>query len=286
MQRHWHLAGLTMLVLSTLAWADDPPQAKEKDKDIGKSYSVPFRLTDSGHIMVRAKINGKGPFNFIVDTGAPLVYVSLPAAKKAGITPEKKGQNKVAKFEIEGGPAHTDLKCQVETPFQLEGMNATGIAGIELHGMIGYTLLSHYKMEIDLTKDRMTWTKLDFTPPAPQPFGGKGADLSMIGKLLKFLAMMSDNKGPQPPELRGFIGVELGSKGKGVVLEAVLAKSPAAAAGILAGDQLLAVQGKAVASPAEVSHALAKVRPAQTVVFRVMRAGETREITITAGEGL
>src|SRR5258708_2259043 len=79
MQRYWLFAAVVALAFApALVWAGDPPKAK----DVGKAYSIPYRLTDSGHIMVRVKINGKGPFNFIVDTGAPLVYVTLPVAKK------------------------------------------------------------------------------------------------------------------------------------------------------------------------------------------------------------
>jgi len=120
------------------------------------------------------QINGKGPYNFIVDTGAPLVYISVPVAKKIGLTAEPKSSATVERIEIEGGPVQTKFKCLVETPFQLEGMNALGLAGVELHGIIGYSLLARYKLEIDLTKDRMTWTKLDFVPPAPESIAKAG----------------------------------------------------------------------------------------------------------------
>jgi serine protease Do len=281
MKKHWVLAGLALAIVPALVWADDPP----KDKDIGKVYTIPYRLTDSSHIMVRAKINGKGPFNFIVDTGAPLVYLSIPIANKLGIKAEKKGQNTVARFELEGGPVHTDLKCLVDTPPQIEGMNALGLAGLELHGIMGYALLSHYKMEIDLTKDKMTWTKLDFTPPAPQQSGITGGGLDMLGKFMKFLKMF-DSTGPAQPELRGFVGVELTDKAMGVEVRGVLPKSPAANAKVQVGDLVRLVQGKAVASSAEVMAALAKVQAGEPVVLVVDRAGASKEIKITAGEGL
>ena len=35
----------------------------------------------------------------------------------------------IDRLDIEGGPVHTKFKCVVETPFQLEGMNAMGMAG-------------------------------------------------------------------------------------------------------------------------------------------------------------
>ena len=33
-----------------------------------------------------------------------------------------------------------------------------GFAGAELHGIIGYNVLARYRMEIDFTRDKMTWT--------------------------------------------------------------------------------------------------------------------------------
>lgn len=39
------------------------------DPRVGRSYRVPYRLTDTNHLLVRVRIDGKGPFNFLVDTG-------------------------------------------------------------------------------------------------------------------------------------------------------------------------------------------------------------------------
>src|SRR5262249_16376341 len=138
-----------------------------------KTYQVPFRLTDTYHVMVRAKVNGKGPYNFIIDTGAPLLYLSVPVAKKIGLEVGKKGGEPVTldRFEIEGGAVHTKVKWLGERPYQLRGMNAFGMPGAELHGIIGYTMLANYKMEFDFTRDKMAWTRLDFKPPAPVPLG-------------------------------------------------------------------------------------------------------------------
>src|SRR5918993_258133 len=59
--------------------------ARGKAPDAGRSYLVPYRLTDTNHFLVRVRINGKGPFNFLVDTGAPALYVGTEAAKKIGL---------------------------------------------------------------------------------------------------------------------------------------------------------------------------------------------------------
>ena len=51
----------------------------------GPAVDVPYRLTIPKHLMVRARINGKGPFNFILDTGAPALFFTEAVAKKAGV---------------------------------------------------------------------------------------------------------------------------------------------------------------------------------------------------------
>ena len=56
---------------------------------LGKSYRVPYRLTDTNHFLVRVRINGKGPFNFLVDSGAPALYIATETAAKIGLKPVK-----------------------------------------------------------------------------------------------------------------------------------------------------------------------------------------------------
>ena len=153
------------------AWAGD---AVPKEQP---SFQAPYRLTDTKHVLVRVKIDGKGPFNFIVDTGAPILFVSTPVGKKLGLEANDKGVTVLDKLEFEGGLALSGVKCRVETPFQLEGMNGMGLAGVELHGILGYTVLAKFRMEFDFTRDAMRWTPLDWKPPPPQ---GIGAAVSLI----------------------------------------------------------------------------------------------------------
>ena len=56
--------------LSSHSEGDAEPPARAPDPQIGQSFQVPYRLTDTNHFLVRARINGKGPFNFLVDSGA------------------------------------------------------------------------------------------------------------------------------------------------------------------------------------------------------------------------
>src|SRR5205085_1040561 len=166
MKPFWSCAALAVLCLAPRARGDDPP------KPDAPSFEVPYRLTAVKHIVIRAKINGKGPFNSTMDTGAPALFIAPEAAKKAGVEADDKGWGTFDKFEIEGGVVLTKAKGRVEKPFQLDGMNGLGLGGVELHGMIGYNILARYRMDIDLTRDKMVWTPIDWEPKSPMGLGG------------------------------------------------------------------------------------------------------------------
>ena len=52
-------------------------------------FQVPYRLTDTNHFLVRVRLNGKGPFNFLVDSGAPALFIATETAKKIGLRPKE-----------------------------------------------------------------------------------------------------------------------------------------------------------------------------------------------------
>src|ERR1700682_5704428 len=112
------------LISSALPDVDNKPEPKK--------YEVPYRLTATQHVLVRAKINGKGPFNFILDTGAPALFVSTAIGKKLGLTADKSGWTTLDRFTLEGGAVVPKAKARIEDPFQLEGMNGLGLAGAHL----------------------------------------------------------------------------------------------------------------------------------------------------------
>lgn len=275
-------------ILCILVWGLALPAWADEKKKEAKPGLVPYRLTDTQHVLVRVKINGKGPYNFIVDTGAPMLFVSTPVGKKLGLETDAKGFAILDKLEFEGGLAQSKVKCRVETPFQLEGMNGMGLAGAELHGILGYTVLAKYKMQFDFTKDKLLWTPLDFDPPPPQGLGGKGGagGLEIVGSIMKVIGFLSGLKPAGPPEPRGFLGLELANEKETVTVAKVLAQGPAEKAGLRGGDQIQEVNGKAVKTAADVQRLTARILIGQTVRLTILRGEETKEISIKAGDGL
>jgi serine protease DegQ len=285
MRSIWIGLCLSILLQGGSAQGDEP--AKKTKTDESKAIEVPYRLTDVKHVLIRAKINGKGPFNFILDTGAPALFVSTAVCKKLGIEADKKGWGTFDKFEIEGGVVLKKAKGRIEDPFQLEGMNSMGLAGAELHGVIGYNILARYRLEFDFTKDKMKWTPLDFEPKAPEGMGGKsGGENEAMGGLLKLLAAFIGKK-PIPILVpRGFLGFEVADSEKGLTIESVLPDSPAAQAGLKVGDEITKVNSKDVKTFADVRKRVAELKSDQSLKITVRRVQDSKEITVKSGEGL
>jgi len=282
MKHLWSCAALTAICLAPPLRADEPVK-----KD-AKPIEVPYRTTIPKHILVRAKINGKGPFNFILDTGAPALFVSTAVCKKLGVEPDKNSWGTFDKFEIEGGVVIPKAKGRIEDPFQLEGMNAMGLAGAELHGVIGYNILARYKMEIDFTKDKMVWTPLDYDPEAPKGMGGKGGTggLEFMGTIMKMFGAFLGKKPAPDVAPRGFLGVELEQKGDDVVVvKSVLEKSPAAKAGVKAGDRITKVKGRTIENIEDIQRFIKKLKADEPVSLTVERGKDKMEISFTTGEG-
>lgn len=68
-----------------------------------------------------------------------------------------------------------------------------------------------------------------------------------------------------------------------LLISGVEPASPAARAGLLLGDALLALDGRPVAGPHDLAGALEPERVGDVVAARLLRAGETREVALTVG---
>jgi hypothetical protein len=203
------------------------------EKAPAKIYHVPYRLTTTSHVLIRAKINGKGPYNFILDTGAPTLFVSTAVCKKLNISADEKGWGTFDRLEIEGGAVLEKCRGRVEDPFQLEGMNSLGLAGLELHGILGYTVLARFKLGFDFTQDKMTWQPLNFEPPRPLGMDEKSMPSGMeaLGGVMKLLGAFMGKKSLRDAPPRGFLGLLLEESPAGVTAKEVLQEGPAAEAG-------------------------------------------------------
>ena len=97
-------------------------------------------------------------------------------------------------------------------------MNALGLPGASIDGILGFTILARFRIELDLTKDRMIWTRLDFEPsdppvPPPRSDGRPPAEMQAMNALgpLAKVAALPDGQAARgaAPSPRASSGLEL-----------------------------------------------------------------------------
>ena len=177
---------------------------------------------------------------------------------------------------------------KIDDLFQLEGMNGLGLAGAEIHGVIGYSVLAQYRIEYDFTQPKLSWTKLDYRPPAVGGIGGRSAPagLDMLGGLMKFMGAMMGLRPNFAVQPRGFLGAEFVDGDDGVSIKTVLKGSPAAVAGLRSGDVIRKIGDSSIGSFADVSRRLASQAEGSTVKLTISRKGEARTMSVELGRGL
>ena len=80
-----YLISLMCGLCLTLPLLAEPPAVKPIEKPAAKPVVVPFELLKSGHMAVMIKVNGKGPYRVIFDTGAPINLLNNKLAKETGL---------------------------------------------------------------------------------------------------------------------------------------------------------------------------------------------------------
>lgn len=264
-------------------------------------YHIPYRVTATNHLLLRAKLNGQGPYNFILDTGAPALFIPTDVARKLGIQADAGKWGTVRRLEIEGGAVIENIKARVEDPFQMQSMNQMALAGTHIDGVIGYNVLARFRIEIDLTQPTLMWTPLSWMPPSPaiimpkqkQSIAKPTQNLKQMQDLAKMASSMFARK-PQEVVLRGFIGIEIedaGGSEDGVKVQTVLPKSPAATGGLLAGDIIREIkrprgmEKDVVKTKESLQSLLSGIASEERIVFFVRRGEQTMEIPVLAGTG-
>lgn len=273
---------LSASLIAVLAFV--PARADESAEPV----EVPYRLTDTSHVLVRVKINDAGPYNFIIDTGAPALILNETVGEELGLDPDRLGWVEFDKLELEGGLVVPQAEGLVLDMFQLKGMNSLGLAGVRLDGVIGYNILAKYKITYNFTDDKLVFADLDFDPPDIARIGGGGSQggLEMIGTIMKWMGPLLGIRPNFERMPRGYLGVELENQGGDVLISKVMADSPAAKAGLMVGDHIRAAQRQDVESIDDLLRAVAETAEGQQLRLLIRRDGENQIINIKLGKGL
>lgn len=279
---------LLVAPLTTAAPPDkDKDEAKPAPKADAKPIIVPFELLQSRHMAIQVKINDKGPYRLIFDTGAPTNLINNKIAKDSGLLDGKKDKGG---FLFGAAPAPKVIKKFQVGDVTLEGMptmvmdhpTVAAIAEVvgPVEGLIGFPFFARYKMTIDYQKKEMTLVPTDFKP----------AD-TMQMMMDKLMSGASGQKAEPlvvaPAAVWGFaVDKEKDDEADGVKVTEVLEKSPAAKGGLKSGDRLLTVDGRWTDSVADTFAAVSAVKPEKAVTVVVRRDGKEVKLTVTPGKGL
>ena len=122
-----------------------------------KSSKVKFRLAGGAQplILLPMRVNGEGPFEFILDTGAGTSLLSSDLAKKLNIKiiSTKEGQSAGGKISVSLAKVDSLAVGQVKLDDVDVGIvdldNIAKTIGTKIDGDVGYNFLKHFRITID-----------------------------------------------------------------------------------------------------------------------------------------
>lgn len=192
--------GLLCLLIALLVGCTAQPKAR---------HVIPFDLVGK-HIVVPARLNGAGPYQLVVDTGAPFTTLSARAAagsKAAGATTRGATQH------VRGvGPASRpatmlsgvtiELPKEVHVPLTWACESSTEMfdslseaLGTRFDGILGYDLFKRYVVEIDYDAE-----VLRLYEPAHYRYRGHGNVIPLVrDRGLAYLAVQVTPIAGDPP---------------------------------------------------------------------------------------
>lgn len=246
-----------------------------------ETIKVPFELIKTQHIAVQVKINGKGPYRLIFDTGAPITLLNNKVAKEANVFPKdfKKpifaffgsmGQFKINDFEIGGAKAEGVSAVIMDHP------TVAAIAGYvgPIEGIVGFSFFGRYRTTIDYKAKEITLTPVKFAPP------------DLMEHLVQTITAMSRNprKIVSPAGVLG-LRVEKTDKEPGVAIAEVVPDSAAATAGLKTGDRILTFDARWTDSVIELFDAVSRAEAGEDVAVRVKRGDKEMTVHIKVRAG-
>lgn len=269
---------LTAGLVPALVAQEPPPASKAKAEPV----TLSFELVASNHMVVEAKVNGKGPFRLIFDSGAPVSLLSNKAAEESGAVEKNapksflmglRGEGTIKSLEV-GDLKAVDVPVIILDHPTLKAIGA--FLGKPVDGIIGFTFFAHYRTTIDYQAKTMTLEPVDF------------AVRDLMKELPGRLA------GPKVARRRvlapsGLWGLTLGepaADGSGVAIKTVRPGSPAEQAGLKGGDVLTTLDGRWTASTTDAYHAANGATPGEAVEAVVLREGKELKVQVKPVGGI
>lgn len=227
---------------------------------------VHAELLKTKHLAIQVKIDGRGPFRLIFDTGSPVVLINSRVAKECKLFESGRkvsggigmwpGQVVLKSMEAGGATAESVPAVVIDHPTVKAIEKLTG----PIDGIVGFPFFARFRTEVDYSVPQLRLTPNGHQPP--------DAMASMMR------AFFERSGVPRRIAATGQWGLELDTSlddEAGVVVRQVFPNTAAAAAGLLAGDRLLTIDGRWTDSADDAVRAAADVpadMPAKVVVQR------------------
>ncbi len=278
MHRILSLFALTGLLLGGLSWADSPAV---KNTPEAKPVVVPFEMLKSGHMAIMARVNGKGPFKLIFDTGAPTTLINNKVAKAAGLV---KGRGPA--FSLFGSMGEVTIDCLEVGTQKAEKIQAivmdhptveqiSRFLGTPIEGIVGFPFFGRFKTTLDYKSRTMTFVPNGYDPP------------NVMESMVKALLAGESQLILAPTVTWGF-SVDKGKDkdADGLTVSAVRPDSPAAKAGLKVGDRLLTLDGRWTDTEVDLFQAASGVKPGSRTILKVKRDGKELKLEAVPVPGL
>ncbi|MFO0849089.1 MAG: PDZ domain-containing protein [Gemmataceae bacterium] len=280
---------LSAIAAGLLASAPCPAQAPADKAPV----VVPFKLLPSRHMLLDVTVNGKGPYHLIFDTGAPLNLIGSRVAKESGLLKNRKSGGLGLGFGIFGGGfnqvevgslAVGDAKAEKLPAIVMDHPTVKAISDAfrdeygPIEGIVGFPFFGRFATTIDYQKKQLTLVPTDFTPG------------DYLNDLTQTLASAAERKAaPRVVGAAGLWGFAVEKPDTddepGVKIGKVFADTPAASAGLKAGDRLLTLDGRWTDTVADAYLAASLVRVGRATKLTVRRDGKERTVTVTPTKG-
>lgn len=150
-----------------------------------KHVTIPFKMIRD-LIIIQLDINGKGPFNFVVDSGVGLMLVTDPKLVDSIHVANKRTIKIAGLGKGEDYEAYITSPLSVEIPglvsydvvaaiLKTDHFGLSGFAGIPIHGLIGYEFFNNLVVKVDFADSSLTVSK-----PKDTKFFGKANRIPII----------------------------------------------------------------------------------------------------------
>ncbi len=263
-----------LLALVPPARAETPPQP----------ITVPFELLRTGHMTVMVKVNGKGPFRLIFDTGAPITLLNNKVARQAGLLSALPSsplasllggavQAQVRELQVGEQKASKVDAVVMDHPTVEAISRALG----PIEGIVGFPFFARFRMTLDYQAKTLTFVPNGYKPPD-------------VMRGLMVALMSGSDEGPRvvaPAGLWGIVAHKTeGDDEAGVTIQEVLSGSAAASAGLKSGDRLLTLDDRWTDTLTDLYAAASHVKPGMAAPVRVRRDGKEIVLHVKPAAGL